>query len=288
MGRTRAGVICYRLATGGMSVRRRSVLVWGMAGLAVALSAACGSKPAPLSPSLGVSTITNITLSVRVAGVGSTVQQAGMLTLSNGHTVEAPSGYASDTPSVATITPSGAMTGISIGDMTISVDYQGFHASQKVRVLPSYSGIFEGTYTLDRCTDSGGFTDTGFCASFPAGWVGYLAMSNAQSADLTSLTGAFKFDQSTQAPVGTSTGTISSSGDLTYAGALVSGTTRIEFRNFSAASTSAGHITGHFEIVETDSTLTGSGVMTCTIADLARTSGGVVTASLAATLLHGG
>ena len=43
---------------------------------------------------------------------------------------------------LATVTSAGAITGVSIGDVTISVDYQGFKASKKVRVLPNYGGVF--------------------------------------------------------------------------------------------------------------------------------------------------
>lgn len=271
MGRTRAGLICYLLAR-GTDVRMRSLLVLGLAGLVTALPAACGSKPSALSPSLGVSTITGLTLSVSVAGVGSTVQQAGMLALSNGHVVAAPSGYTSDTPSVATITPAGAMTGISIGDVTISVEYQGFRASQKVRVLPSYNGTFSGTYTIDSCVDNGGYGGVTACAAlagnFPVGSTPPIVFANAQSTDLKSLTGQFQF---LTGFVGNGSGTIAPAGGLTYAGSIISGGTwRMDFRNFTATSTSVGHIGGHFEMVWTDSTQTGSSVWSCTIVDLAR------------------
>lgn len=238
-----------------------------------AASVACGSTAAPLSPTLGVSTITGLTLSVTVAGVGATVQQAGTLALSNGHTAPIMSGFTSDTPSVATITPAGLMTGVSIGDVTIAVDYQGFHASQKVRVLPDYSGTFSGTYTLDSCVDSGGYGGVTACAALtaniPVGSTGQIQLASTQSADLASLTGQFYLS----GLIGNGSGTISTTGGLTYAGSIVSasgGTWRMDFRNFTATSTSVGHIGGHFEVVWTDTAQTGSSVWSCTIIDLAR------------------
>ena len=250
----------------------RSLLVLGLAGIVTVASVACGSSTAPLSPTLGVSTITGLTLSVTVAGVGATVQQAATVALSNGHTPAIMSGFTSDTPSVATITPGGLMTGVSIGDVTISVDYQGFHASQKVRVLPDYSGTFQhGTYTVDSCQETDGFAAEGFCASImaqvPAGSNFTIAMSNAQSADLTSLTGQFYLGS----VLGSSTGTVSPLGVLSYAGSfLYTSTRRMDFQNFTATSPSVGHISGHFQQVWTDSAVTGSSVWSCTIIDLAR------------------
>lgn len=253
---------------------RRPRLAWavliGMIGLG---AAACGnSGGSPLSPA-SLSTITGITLAVNPPGVGATVTATATLSLSTGNFAVVSSGFTSDTPSVATVTAVGAVTGVSIGDVTIAVDYQGFKASRKVRVLPNYAGVFYGSYTLDACVDSGGFTDSGFCAGFSAGSIGYLAVSNLQSADLTTLIGQFILDPDFLIGLGTTTGTISPSGNLAYAGMMLSGTKRADFRNFTGASPSVGHINGHFELVWTDSTMTGSGVKSCTIVDLVRSGG---------------
>lgn len=232
-------------------------------------AAGCGgSSSAPLAPTIG--TITGVTLTVNPPPVGASVQALAVVTLSTGTSAPVSAGFTSDTPSVATVTAAGVITGVSIGDVTISVDYQGFKASKKVRVLPNYSGVFYGTYTLDSCTDSGGFTDTGFCAGFAAGWIGYLALNNSLSADLTALGGQFILDPSASLGLGTTTGTISPVGDLTLAGTIASGTSRGEFRNFTATVPSIGHIAGHFELVWTDTAMTGTAVMSCKIVDLAR------------------
>lgn len=232
---------------------------------------ACGrSDGFVLSPS-SLSTITGITLSVNPPGVGATVSATATVSLSSGSTAVVFAGFTSDTPSVATVTTAGAITGVSIGDVTISVDYQGFKASKKVRVLPNYGGTFYGTYTLDRCTDSGGYAGTNSCASmlptYPLGSTFQMAFSNTQSSDLTSLTGQFVLGNL----LGTSTGVISSAGVLTYAGSISSSATwRMDFRNFLATSPSVGHVGGRFEAVWTDTTQTGSSVWTCTIVDLLR------------------
>lgn len=234
------------------------------------VASACGSS-SPLSPS-AVGTITGITLAVNPPPVGASVSAVATVSLSTGTSVAVLSGFTSDTPSVATVTSAGVITGVSVGDVTISIDYQGFKASKKVRVLPNYSGTLLGNYTLDSCTDTGGYVGATACAglagNFPVGSTQPIGFLSTQSADLTSLTGQFQF---LQAFVGNGSGTIASAGGLTYTGSLVSGSTwRMDFQNFTATSTSVGHVNGHFEMVWTDTTQTGSSVWSCTIVDLVR------------------
>ena len=84
-------------------------------------------------------------------------EECGIATLSSGTTVTLSSGYSSSNPNVATASAAGVITGVAIGDATISVDYQSFHAEKKIHVLPNYNGIFVGNYTIDTCVDSLGF-----------------------------------------------------------------------------------------------------------------------------------
>jgi hypothetical protein len=247
-----------------------SLLRLNLALVGIALVAsACGSS-STLAPST-VGTITGITLTVNPPGVGTSSSALATVSLSTGTTVPVLSGFASDTPSVATITTAGVMTGVSIGDVTISIDYQGFKASKKVRVLPNYGGTFLGTYTFDACTDTGGYTGGNSCASilptYPLGTTFQIGLSNTQSADLTSMTGQFLLGQL----LGNSAGTVSSTGDLTYTGSIVSSSTwRMDFQNFTGGSPSVGHIGGHFQAVWTDTASPGSSVWSCTIVDLVR------------------
>jgi hypothetical protein len=161
------------------------------------------------------------------------------------------------------------VTGVSIGDVTIFVDYQGQRASKKVHVLPSYSGTFVGTYSVSDCSETGGFVSTNpdddFCTGL-VGLTGSIAIQSTQPADLTTLTGLFQLG----GVVGNGSGTVSATGVMTYTGSASSATTRLDFRNFTATSPSPGKIAGSFELVFTDSTITGQGVITGTNLSMTR------------------
>jgi hypothetical protein len=223
-------------------------------------------------------TVTGLTISVNPPGIGSTVSAGATATLSSGATAPISQGFTTDTPSVATITSAGAITGLSIGDVTVSVDYQGFRASKKVRVLPSYNGIYSGTYTLDACTPTGAFADQNFCSQFATGSTLQIALNNVQSLDLTTMTSQFLLGQL----LGNATATIASNGGLTYSGSAVTGTTTIAVQNFSGSAPAVGQIAGTFQVLWTDSTITGNMVWKCTITSMTRVSGGVAESLLGA------
>lgn len=243
---------------------------------AIVIAAACGSSGSALSPQ-NVGTITGITLTVNPPPVGSSVAAVGKLSLSTGTTPAVTTGFTSDTPSVATVTSAGVVTGVSIGDVTISVDYQGFKASKKVRVLPSYTGIYFGSYTVDSCTETGDFIPVGNCAKVTAQPTLPLQFASQQSLDLTTLAGQFALGSA----VGDATGAVAPDGALTYGGAFVSGTFRIDVQNFAGSVPAIGQMSGHFEQLWTDSTLTGQVLIKCTIHDMTRTSGGLLASALA-------
>ena len=240
----------------------------------LAVSSCGGSSTSSVASVLAPSantTVTGLTLQMNTPGVGASVAAAGIATLSTGTTVTVTTGYSSDTPSVATATTAGLISGIAIGDATIAVDYQGFHATKKIHVLPNYNGIFYGTYTIDKCVDSAGFTDLAFCAGFTGAGALPIAFSNTMSADLTTLTGQFALGSL----IGTSTGTVAADGTLTMAGTLIAGTTTMTFQNFVVTSSAAGHMAGAFQAVFVDSATTGGSTWTCTLGDTVRTSGGL-------------
>ena len=158
------------------------------------------------------------------------------------------------------------MTGMAIGDVTISVEYSGARASKRVRVLPSYAGLFSGTYVVSACAQTNGFAAENFCQPFTTGLSLPIDFSHDQSADLTMLTGQFRLGQA----IGTGSGSIASSGALSYSGGFVGGTRRMDFRNFSATSPVPGRIAGSFDMVWTDSTVAGSGIVTCQNMDMKR------------------
>ena len=259
------------------SIRIRSGRFITLALALAAGAAACGgsSGGSPLSPS-ALSTITGITLAVNPPGVGATVLATATVSLSSGNSTTVSTGFASDTTSVATVTSAGAITGVSIGDVTISVDYQGFKASKKVRVLPNYGGVFSGGYSIDRCVDTGDFLAQGYCANLISNATLPIAFNNVQSPDLTSMTSQFALGSL----VGTGTGAIAPNGALTYTGSFQSGTSRIDLQNFAGGSPAVGQISGRFEQTWTDTVMAGQLFMTCTIQSLLRTSGGSAPAGL--------
>jgi hypothetical protein len=242
----------------------------GLAGVSACGGSTSTSLASVLAPA-ATNTVTGLTLTLSTPGVGASIAAAGIATLSSGTTVTLSSGYSSSNPNVATASAAGVITGVAIGDATISVDYQSFHAEKKIHVLPNYNGIFVGNYTIDTCVDSLGFTDLGFCASFAGAGALPIAFSNAQSTDLTQLSGLFALGTLQ----GTSTGTVAADGTLSYAGTLVAGTTTMNFQDFVITSTAPGHIVGKFKAVFTDSASTGGATWTCTMTDTVRTSGGL-------------
>jgi len=204
------------------------------------------------------------------------VSASATATLSSGSVVPVTTGFSSDAPSVATATAAGAVTGVSIGDVTITVTYQGFSASKKVHVLPSYSGTYSGSYSIDTCTETGDFAAESICAGFAAYPTLPLAFMNNQSADLTTLSGQFALGQL----VGTGTGTISSTGTLTYSGLFISGTGRISVQNFTGTVPGVGLMSGHFEQLWSYSAAPGQLFLSCTIHDMTRVSGGSAATAL--------
>jgi hypothetical protein len=227
-----------------------------------------GGGGSTLSPS-NLPTVTGVTLSLNPPGVGATSTAAGSATLSNGTFAAVSTGYTSDALAVATVTDAGVITGVSIGDVTISVDYKGFRASKRVRVLPNYGGTFVGSYTITSCADTGGFAEApAFCSNFSLNSPLQIQFLNTQSLDLTTLSGQFMLG----AIQGNGTGVIAPSGALTYSGTFTSGTTTITVQNFNITSPQVNHMTGQFQIVWTDTTTSGNSVWTCTMQDATRTS----------------
>ena len=253
-------------------MQHRRVLQAGAGCVLAALVCGCGSSPslASLLQPSGTVTLTALTITVNTPSVGGGVQATATATFSNGGTSPIATGFGTDTPSVATATSSGTITGVAVGDVTIFVDYLGMRASKRVHVLPGYGGVLVGTYKVTSCSQTEGFATADFCQPFNSLPSLSIAFSNAQSADLTTLTGQFALGQS----VGSGTGTVASNGTLTYSGALVGGTERMDLRNFTGTSPAPGRMIGSFEQVWTNSTMTGQAVVTCTNVDVTRTSSG--------------
>jgi hypothetical protein len=140
----------------------------------------CGSSPAPTAPTTPTPTpsATSVTLTVNAPAVGSTVQATATATLSNGTTVPITSGFGGDASGVATVSGSGAITGVASGPVTVWADYQGVRGSKLLHVLPNYAGTFSGSYSVDGCQSNGDFSSFGFCGIFTTGQVLVIGIVN--------------------------------------------------------------------------------------------------------------
>ena len=114
-----------------------------------------GGSGGPAGPA-PTPTTTGITLTLRdTVLVGATATGTAAATLSNGQTAPVTSGWRSDTPTVATATSAGAVTGVANGEATIVVASGGHEASKRIRVAPSYDGQWHGNQLITSCAATG-------------------------------------------------------------------------------------------------------------------------------------
>ncbi len=230
---------------------------------------ACGSSStAPTTPPATAPTITTTNTMVYV---GQVVQFAA--------TGTAPITWGGDQPSIATIDgPTGKVTGAGIGNVTIWADNAGGHTTRLLRVLPSYAGNWAGNYVVNGCQSSLGWTTIiAFCSNFPIGAVLNMNLGMNQTDDkVTSGAFALGTNQGTLNPT-----TVDASGLLPLTGVSnsVSGTltTSINLSNARFLSQQAGTMTGTFDSTWSQTgtgSLSGFGILSCTLRVMTRTSGG--------------
>jgi hypothetical protein len=132
----------------------------------IVLLAACGKgNSSPTSPT-GSSSASSVTLNVAgIVKVGESQQATATATLASGETRAVTTGFKSDTPTVATATDTGMVTGISNGTANVFVVYGGQQGLTQVRVLPDYQGTWAGQYQVSACTSDGIVRDAGVCVS---------------------------------------------------------------------------------------------------------------------------
>lgn len=125
----------------------------------ILLVASCGgganNPTAPSSPrASSVSVVLENPLTV-----GGTSQATATATLSSGDAQPVTTGFRSDTPSVATVTDGGLVTGIANGLANIFVVSGGAQGTVNLRVVPSYQGQWRGSYSVEFCNASGVLED---------------------------------------------------------------------------------------------------------------------------------
>lgn len=136
----------------------------------VVLASCSGGGPNTPGPTPTSITVTSLGPNLLI-GVAETF--TATLVMSNGTTQTLTGGtWGSDTPGVATVNAStGAATGVARGDVSIFVDAQGLRGSKRLTVIPSYTGIWVGTYLVSACTASGGLllSPNDMCTILPVG-----------------------------------------------------------------------------------------------------------------------
>jgi len=159
--------------------------------IAAIAATACGSSgdnnnAAPPAPSGTI-----VSIAVNSSGptlfLGASETFTAVATYTGGGTQTLTGGaWSTDAPAVAVVDSIGRVTTITNGEVTISVDYQGTHASKHVRVVPNYGGTWLGNYTIVSCTPTGGFVDKNLCGSFTVGQTFQYGLQFTQNADVVS------------------------------------------------------------------------------------------------------
>lgn len=238
-------------------------LRFGTALALVSVSMACsGSSPsAPANP-----TATSITVNSTGTHLflGNTETFTATVTLSNGTTQTLTGGtWSSDATGVATVVAgTGAVTAVTAGEATIIVDAQGVRGTKRMRVVPSYQGIWFGTYTVNTCTQSGDFVTANLCGST-------LAVGSTLQAGLN-------FTQNVAAITGqtllgslfseTFTGTVAMNGSFGFqVGATLPGFSTRVTQAWALNVTQAGRLSGTLTQTWTDPTMSGQMVATTTL-----------------------
>ena len=111
-------------------------------------------------------TSVSVTLS-SVVRIAESKQASATALLANGLSQSVTSGWRSDTPTVASVTDAGLVTGVSNGRATIYVVSGGQQGQQNIRVLPDYEGRFSGRIGMRTCTPFPDDRYAGFCAGIP-------------------------------------------------------------------------------------------------------------------------
>jgi hypothetical protein len=240
--------------------------------LAVSLSlAACGgdSPSSPTPPQESGAPITGVSLStLDYVRLNLQLRLVLTATLSDGTTRVVQGTWQSSHQAVATVASDGLVTGVSVGNVTISAEHQSHRAERRLRVVPDYAGDWVGAYRVIECVDSGDWE--GACEDEDLTLEWDLAVTLVQSgADVIGAIAAF---ENLAIPV---TGVIGTSGRLGVAGELDIGTPLepylIAIVDWDTLAVDRNRrMVGRFQIVSTASDLEGEYRNTCEVTELNR------------------
>lgn len=242
-----------------MSQRSAAVLIL----VSVAMVGCGGASPtAPATP-----TATSITVNSASTHLflGNSETFTATVTLSNGTTQVLTGGtWSSDASAVATVVAgTGAVTAVASGEVTIIVDAQGVRGTKRIRVVPSYQGIWVGTYTVNSCVQSGDFVAANLCGTTLIVGSNTLQAGLNLTQSIGAITGQTRLGGIFSDAL---TGTVNMDGSLSFqVGATVPTLTTRVAQAWQLNITQAGRITGTVTQTWTDPSLTGQMVVATTL-----------------------
>lgn len=239
--------------------------------LIVLVLAACGGSDSasPTAPSVSATSVT-VTLGAPVIAATKTTTAIGTAALTNGQSVSVTTGWQSDVPSVATVTPAGVVSGVSNGRANIYVVHGGRQGLAQIRVVPNFAGSWRGSYVIRDCTQTGSMATIGFCNTFRVGTVLPVTMSFSQSAEF--VTGTFQLGSVDHRP---STESISEEGRLVFAAnPSTSPGTLVVATGWGLTAITDGRLAGFGIGLYSIAGLSGEGRLNLEVLDLTRTAGG--------------
>ena len=215
------------------------------------------TTPAPVVTAPTISTATTVVY------IGQTVQFSASGT---GIT------WGGDAQSVATVDgPTGRVTGVATGRVTIWAENAGGRTTRALRVLPSFAGNWSGTYAITGCQSTGQIAQVGFCGNFFQGQVLNVQLQFTQTDDRVN-GGAYALGGN--GPGTFNPATVSEAGVLPISGEWDGPSGSIDIQNARLESASAGTLTGTFDQSWVLNSASGFGIISCVIRNVTRSSGG--------------
>lgn len=242
-----------------MSQRSAAVLV-----LVSVVMAACGGS-SPTAPATPTATSITVNSASTHLFLGNSETFTATVTLSNGTTQVLTGGtWSSDASAVATVVAgTGAVTAVASGEVTIIVDAQGVRGTKRIRVVPSYQGIWVGTYTVNSCVQSGDFVAANLCGTTLIVGSNTLQAGLNLTQSIGAITGQTRLGGIFSDAL---TGTVNMDGSLSFqVGATVPTLTTRVAQAWQLNITQAGRITGTVTQTWTDPSLTGQMVVATTL-----------------------